>query len=48
MLPAVGSENSASRNLVKAELERVDDFCELAMNRRDVEYQIEKWRMRDE
>jgi len=48
VLPAVGSENSASRNLVKAELERVDDFCELAMNRRDVEYQIDKWRMRDE
>ncbi len=48
VLPAVGAENSASQNLMKAELERVDDFCELALNRRDVENQIDKLGMRYE
>ena len=48
VLPAVGAENSASKNLMKAELERVDDFCELALNRRDVENQIDKLGMRYE
>ena len=48
VLPATGSQNSASQNLVKAELERVDNFCELAINRRDIESQIEKLEMRND
>mgnify|MGYP006135133493 FL=1 len=48
VLPAAGSENSASQNLVKAELERVDNFCELAINRRDIESHIDKLRMRND
>jgi superfamily II DNA or RNA helicase len=48
VLPAGGSKNTASQNLIEAELERVDDFCELAINRRDVENQIDILGMRDE
>jgi len=48
ILPAKGSDNSSSLGLIKAELERVDDFCALARNRRDVEYKINQLGMRDE
>ena len=48
ILPAKGSDNLSSLGLKKAELERVDDFCALAKNRRDVEDKINQLGMRDE
>lgn len=47
ILPAKGSSNVSSSSLIKAELERVDDFCALAKNRRDVENKINQLGMRD-
>jgi hypothetical protein len=46
-LPAKGSNNVSNSSLIKAELERVDDFCALAKNRRDVENKINQLGMRD-
>ena len=48
VLPCSGSSTSASSSLIKAELERVDNFCELAKNRRDVENKINTLGMRNE
>lgn len=47
ILPAKESNKSSSASLIKAELERVDDFCALAKNRRDVEDKINQLGMRD-
>ena len=47
ILPTKGSDKSSSVSLIKAELERVDDFCALAKNRRDVEDKINQLGMRD-
>jgi superfamily II DNA or RNA helicase len=48
VLPAPGAANLASETLVKAELARVDNFCMLARNRKQVEDTIDKLGMRNE
>lgn len=48
VLPCVGSGSSASKALLNAELERVDDFCLLATNKFDVEMKISELGMRNE
>ena len=47
VLPALGSSGPAGERLKKAELERVEDFCLLAVNRFDVEKTIDRLGMRD-
>jgi superfamily II DNA or RNA helicase len=42
ILPEPGVNNKSSKALKRAELERVDDFCLLAINRFDVERQIDE------
>ena len=48
VLPCAGAEGTASKQLKEAELERVDDFCKLALNRFEVEESINRLRLRDD
>jgi len=48
VLPAIGFNSTASKRLKESELERVDDFCLLAINRLDIEREIDNLGMRDE
>ena len=48
ILPAPGANNASSKSLKSAELERIDDFCLLAINRLDVERQIDELGIRVE
>lgn len=47
-LPAIGSSSSSSQRLKTAELQRIDDFCLLAINKLDIENEIDQLGLRDE
>ena len=48
VLPSPDAQGSASRQLKDSELERVDDFCLLAINRLEVEESINRLGLRDD